>query len=71
MIFGYAVRPLEVLEANPFAGKMLRKQDRKQGYATNLNEFAAMLQAFKDQPQARVTLGLTYFAGLRRLRCAG
>jgi len=24
-----------------------------------------MLHTFKDQPQARVTLGLTYFAGLR------
>jgi integrase len=65
MMFNYAVRPLELLEANPFGGRMLRGQDRKQGYATNLNEFAAMLQTFKDQPQARAVLGLTFFAGLR------
>lgn len=65
MIFNYAIHPLEVVDSNPFAGKMLRKRVRKQGYATNLNEFAAMLQTFKDQPQARVALGLMYFAGLR------
>ena len=65
MIFNYAIRPLELLESNPFQGRMLKAQDRKQGYATTLNEFAVMLRTFKDQPQIRAVLGLAFFGGLR------
>jgi len=65
MIFNYAAQ-LEILENNPFAGtKMLPRRKREQGYAVNLNEFAAMLAALKDEPQARVALGLMFFASLR------
>lgn len=64
MIFNYAIDPMELLDSNPFHGRMLKKHEREQGYATTLNEFAAMLHAFSD-PQARAVLGLAYFAGLR------
>lgn len=64
MIFNYAIDTMELLDSNPFQGRMLKKQERELGYATSLNEFAAMLHAFSD-PQARVVLGLAYFAGLR------
>lgn len=64
MIFNYAIL-LEVMDSNPFAGKMLPKTKRTQQPVTELNEFSAMLHALKDQPQARAALGLTFFGALR------
>lgn len=64
MIFNHAIL-LEVVEANPFSGKILPKSKRAQQPVTELNEFSAMLHSLKDQPQARVALGLMYFGALR------
>ncbi len=64
MIFNYAVQ-LEIVESNPFFGKMLPKSKHTPQHDTELNEFAAMQAALKNELQARVCLGLMFFAGLR------
>ena len=65
MIFNYAVQ-LEIVENNPFSGtKMLPRRKREQGYAVNINELAAMMAALRNEPQAKVALGLMFFGSLR------
>ena len=64
MIFNHASQ-LEIVETNPFSGKMLPKSKRQQQHATELNEFVAMQAALQDNVQARACLGLMFFGGLR------
>jgi integrase len=64
MIYNQAVQ-LEVIEANPFTGKMLPKVKRTVMHDTTLNEFAAMQTALRNELQARVCLALMFFGGLR------
>lgn len=70
MVFNYAIQ-LEMVESNPFEGKMLPKRKRKQGHAVNFDEAAAMFAALKNDPQATVALGLMFFASLRPSEARG
>src|SRR5215469_8854036 len=69
-IYSYA-NLLEIVEHNPFAGRLLPKHERTPQHATTLNEVAAQLAALKDKPQARAAIGLGYFAGLRPAEIRG
>jgi integrase len=64
MIFNHAIL-LEIVESNPFTGKLLPKIPRTAQHDTELNEFAVMLTALNSEPQARAALGLMFFGGLR------
>jgi len=64
MLYNFA-QQMEVMESNPFNGKLLPKISRVQQHDTTLNEFAAMQAALKGKLQARVALGLMFFGGLR------
>jgi integrase len=64
MIYNFAVQ-LEIVESNPFSGKLLPKRKRASTYRVNLNAFSAMQHALKDDVQARACLGLMFFGALR------
>ncbi len=69
-IFAYA-NLLEIVEHNPFAGRLLPKHERTEQQAVSINEIAAQLAALKSEPQARAAIGLGFFAGLRPAEIRG
>jgi integrase len=69
-IFAYA-NLLEIVEHNPFAGRLLPKHERTEQQAVSLNEVAAQLAALKSEPQARAAIALGFFGGLRPAEIRG
>jgi integrase len=69
-IFAYA-NLLEIVDHNPFAGRLLPKHERTEQQAVSMNEAVAQLAALSNEPQARAAVALGFFAGLRPAEIRG
>lgn len=69
-IFSYALT-LGIVENNPFLGKFLPKQPKKEHEAVSTELVAAQLAAVQSEPQAKVAIGLGFFGGMRPAEIRG